>query len=388
MKHLTLSSECFIKKLEKNFIYNREKDDLYEIDDEGLEFLLRFLKIPEGKLKNKERRFVQYLMKEKILIHTMEEHNQPDIDLFHRAPLPSLRYLELQLTKRCNLCCKHCYLGRAENIEIPLKKAIEVVKEFERMQGLKLLVSGGEPLLYSKFKDFNEFLKGAKLRRVLITNGITLSDIDCKLLNFDEVQVSVDGLEWSHDKLRGKGTFKKTLNGIERARKAGIQVSIATMITSLNINEFGEMNKLFRKLKVKSWGIDQPCLSGFLNEHPDLLVKPEIAARAMRYSFGGGYHGSDGNYICGHHLLTIAPHGAVAKCGFYLDEPYGNIHEEPLEKIWARAVHWRVSELKDCKVCRFLEACAGGCRFRASSPTGRDRVMCYFYGMEAGDGGS
>lgn len=370
-----LSHHVFIKFLEAPCLYNRKSDELYEMDIDGFNFLKNFLilhKMPAG---IEQKKFVKFLIKNKLVTKKRNDFIIPKTSVS-----PSLRYLELQLTKKCNLKCRHCYLGEAENIEIPFEIATKVVEDFEKMQGLKLLVSGGEPLLYSKFREFSDFLRDRQIRRVLLTNGLNLREMDTGWLNFDEIQVSVDGLEEAHDKLRGKGTFKKAIEGIILARKHAIDVSVATMVTSCNLNDFKKMSELFHKYGVRSWGIDFPCVSGYLKENNSLIPDYRKAVEVMKYSFGGGYHGSDGAFICGNHLLTVSPDGNVAKCGFYLDMPYGNVFQESLSSIWRKAVHIPVSELNGCAGCKFIEICLGGCRFRADSPYGKDRVMCYFYG--------
>jgi len=374
-KRFFLAKNILIRHLEKPYIYNRKTDELYEMDEEGLKFLNNLIQ-GEGVIKTVEqRRFLNFLIHQGLI--TTEENIPPQFP--SHAISPSLRYLELQLTRRCNLKCKHCYLGRAQNQEIPFNKVIEIVREFEGIQGLKILISGGEPLLYSKFTEFNEFMKGVSIRRVLITNGTLFNEVDVRQLNFDEVQVSIDGMEASHDILRGKGSYRKAIEGINLLRSAGMEVSIATMVTVFNIQEFPAMSKLFKKLKVRSWGIDLPCVAGYLEINKGILPAPEEAAKVIRFSYGGGYHGSDGAFICGNHLLTVSPDGRVAKCGFYLDKPLGNIFKESLIDIWHRAKHIPVKELTGCRDCRFVEQCLGGCRFRADMDDGRDRVMCYFY---------
>ncbi len=371
----SLHPHVFIKLLEKPCIYNRKSDELYELDKRGFNFLRKIIGGSAILNTPEKKKFLKFLLREKLVIKTGDGNSE----IPYGYGFPSLRYLELQLTKKCNLKCRHCYLGRAENIELPLEKAIEIVKNFEYMQGLKLLVSGGEPLLYSKFYEFNRFLKEIKVRRVLITNGIPLSKIDCASLNFDEVQVSVDGLGEAHDKVRGEGAYQKTMEGVKNLKKTDIDMSVATMVTAYNLNDFEVMQKIFKKLRIKSWGIDMPCVSGYLKENPDIIPPIGVAAKLMKYAFGGGYHNSNGSFICGNHLLTVSPDGNVAKCGFYLDKPYGNIFKEPLSVIWKRAQHIPVFTIKECRNCKFINSCLGGCRFRADSPEGRDRVMCYFY---------
>lgn len=375
-----LAPHVFIKFLEEPYLYNRKTDDLYEMDINGFKFLQNLLKENKKPETTEKKQFVNFLLKNKLIT---KEKNDSTIPQYSFSP--SLRYLELQLTRKCNLKCKHCYLGKAKNIELTIGKAKEVVKDFEKMHGLKIMVSGGEPLLYSKFGDFNDFLKEIKLRRVLLTNGINLKKMDISALNFDEIQVSIDGLEVAHNKLRGKGTFKRALEGIEYAKNNGIDVSVATMITSYNLNDFKKMSEIFHKYGIRSWGIDLPCVSGYLEEYTSFIPDARTAAGLMKYASGGGYHGSDGAFICGNHLLTVSPEGNVAKCGFYLDKPYGNIFREALTSIWKKTLHIPVSELNECAGCKFIEVCLGGCRFRADSPYGKDRVMCYFYNAIGSD---
>ncbi len=369
-----LSPDIFIKLLEKPYLYNRKTDELYEMDLKGFKFLKEILNDEKRAETTEEKRFLNFLLRNKLITDEKNHFTIPENSIS-----PSLRYLELQLTKKCNLKCKHCYLGRAENIEIPIDVSKMVIKDFEKMQGLKLMVSGGEPLLYSRFDDLNDFLKDVKLRRVLLTNGINLKKMEISSLNFDEIQISIDGLEEAHDKLRGKGTFKQALEGLEYAKNHGYDVSVATMITSYNLKDFKKMSEIFHKYGVRSWGIDLPCVSGYLEKHTSFIPDTRRAAGLMKYAYGGGYHGSDGAFICGNHLLTVSPEGNVAKCGFYLDKPYGNIFKESLINIWSRAEHLPLTVLEECSDCKFLNLCRGGCRFRADSPYGRDRVMCHYY---------
>jgi radical SAM protein with 4Fe4S-binding SPASM domain len=98
----------------------------------------------------------------------------------------------------------------------------------------------------------------------------------------------------------------------------------------------------------------------------------------LRYAFGGGFHGGSGGLTCGAHLMTVAPDGQAARCGFYFDRPAGNI-EEGLGEVWKRIDHLPLEDL-ECD-CDQLDECAGGCRFRAlvleGSDLAPDIVQCY-----------
>ena len=60
---------------------------------------------------------------------------------------PSLRYLLIHITGRCNLCCRHCFLGNPSPQELGLGEILKVAGEFVDLQGLRFIVSGGEPLM-------------------------------------------------------------------------------------------------------------------------------------------------------------------------------------------------------------------------------------------------
>ena len=78
-----------------------------------------------------------------------------------RAPVgeqdpPSLRYLELYLTERCNLRCGHCFLGDLGRTDLPPATTFRLLDQFDAMGGLRLLLTGGEAILHPAFWHVNE----------------------------------------------------------------------------------------------------------------------------------------------------------------------------------------------------------------------------------------
>jgi radical SAM protein with 4Fe4S-binding SPASM domain len=378
---LRLSPRCSLKKLEKPYIYDIKNDELYEID-EGAE---DFIKKCDGKtpvsFNGEDREFVDFCLKENLLEileipHSSFSSRHSSL-VIRQSPIPSLRYLELQLTHRCNLSCKHCYLGRPKNIELNLDSLRKILKEFEDIQGLRLIISGGEPMLYSNFWEFNSILPDYNFRKVLLTSGWFLGKEDALKLNVNEVQVSLDGMKDGHDALRGKGSFRRAITAMESAREAGIDLSVATMVHPYNLNDFPKMSEMLDSYDIREWGIDVPLQTGSLKSAKDFIVSPEIGGEYLKFAFGGSYHGGSEGYVCGRHICTIMPSGKVCKCGFYEDRPLGNI-EEGLRNCWERNYHMPLKDLQ-CHDCVYINECQGGCRFRAETPTSPDPVMCALY---------
>lgn len=375
--YLRLAPEAALKRLEIPYIYHTGRDELYEIDDRALDFLTRCDGRTKGEILTDDAEFVEYCIEEGIL----EAFSAPaplDISVAH-SPYPSLRYLELHLTHRCNLKCRHCYLGEPRPAELALSDAVDITRQFSEMGGLRLLVSGGEPMVYQKLASYLEAVRDLKIRRILFTNGTRITTENIKWLDVDEIQFSLDGWRAGHDWLRGPGVFEKTVNGVNIARKAGIPVSFSTMIHKGNLTEFDRMREFMAEVEALEWGIDILTEAGALEGHADITVPYEQAAPLMAYAYGGGYHGASEGYACGRHLMAVMPDGKAVKCGFYRDRPLGDARKS-LKDCWLNMTHIRLDEL-ECRDCPVLEECRGGCRFRAPSPYAADPAMCRLYGI-------
>lgn len=376
-RYLSMVPRVVLKKLELPHIYNITTDELYEINDEAYDFLLQCDGSQTAAELKPEADFLTYCLEEELI----REHDSPGEYPVsaHTAPEPSLRYLELQLTHRCNLRCKHCYLGSTKNCELSLEHAVKISREFETMGGLRLLISGGEPLLYPALKEFLDEIKDLSIRTLLITNGTLITENIIKHLNIDEIQFSMDGWQHGHDFIRGTGSFEKLMQGIRISRDAGKSISFATMIHKENMNEFDSMNSFVEDMEAESWGIDVPCRTGNLQLNRDLLISNDDAALKMQYGFGGGSHNSSLDFACGLHLFSVLPTGSGVKCGFYSNEPLGDVRQSLLDS-WLKLEHIPLKQLT-CSECTFISECHGGCRYRAEKPLGPDPVMCALYGI-------
>lgn len=371
-----LSGNCALKWLETPSVYNISTDELYELDEPAFEFLKKCSSKEGSDGSEGDGELIDYAVNEGLLSAEQVDIKRPVIK---KTSEPSLRYLELQITRKCNLRCGHCYIGPSENTELSLEKIKNILLEFEEMQGLRLLITGGEPLLHSGFNKLNNLLPDFAFRKILFTNGTLLTREYLKKVNADELQISVDGLEEGHEALRGKDTFKKTMKAISMARDAGLAVSVSTMIHSKNLQDFEKMEKLFRSLSIREWAVDVPCTEGNLRDNISLHVSPEIAGKFLNFGFGEGLHGGGEGFACGLHLASVMADGKVAKCAFYTDAPVGTL-DEGLETCWKRITPVRLVELK-CD-CIFLDACRGGCRYRAElleDKLGKDSYRCYAY---------
>jgi len=122
----------------------------------------------------------------------------------------------VNITNRCTLKCKHCFVFRegnpnnpSKNNEMPTDLMLKEIKKYKRKYGIYSMVwMGGEPLLR---KDVLK--SGVKMfpRNVITTNG-TLPLINLK----PRIKwvISLDGPEDINDEIRGKGCFKRVISNL------------------------------------------------------------------------------------------------------------------------------------------------------------------------------
>src|SRR5574340_1243302 len=87
----------------------------------------------------------------------------------------------LELTKRCNLRCAHCYIGSLRTCssgsrpEMEMEKVLSLIDEICDAGCLSLLITGGEPLLRPDFGRVYTRARENGMMVTVFTNG-TLID--------------------------------------------------------------------------------------------------------------------------------------------------------------------------------------------------------------------
>ncbi len=386
-----------IRNLEVPTLYDYIKNEMFELDEEafnaiklfnGNHTLEQISKITRSSIKDLKK-LTNYLIEENLLTDRKME-DKAGAEALHKSPVPSLRTILVHITNYCNLDCIHCYVDKSQRLEMKTEIFYDLVKQFDELQGLKILISGGEPLTHPKFFEIMEQIKKVKIRKVLLTNGILLNDEKIKRLKglVQEVQISLDGTQ-SHNQFRKmKNAFNQALKNIQILKNNDFPVSISTMIHRKNLDELPELEKILNDLKVDNWYLDVPTVTGEYRNNPLFHLDPETAGKALKkYGFGQKFYYESETYACGAHLCAIMANGDVAKCGFFEDQPVENIKNKSLKECWQLIKDnyiWEQKELKcyDMK-CEYLKDCKGGCRYRACIDTdnilGIDRVKCAYY---------
>jgi len=203
--------------------------------------------------------------------------------LFNNISLKAPLQVDLNLTNRCNLNCSYCYASANERIkineELKTEELFNLLEEFSEIGILKVLFSGGEPLLRKDIEEIILLSRNFPFAIILTTNGTLISEEIAKVIKkakISLVNVSLEGLRAEiHNKIRGKNSFNKVLKGIEILRKEDIPFSIGTTLNSLNLNYILEMIDFASKLRAKLFAIQTICPAGRGVKNLDIIPSYE-----------------------------------------------------------------------------------------------------------------
>ncbi len=152
--------------------------------------------------------------------------------------------LMLHLTGQCNLECRHCYMDGSprRREQLPFDWIEQALRAAPGLGIGSFFLTGGEPLLYSRFNDIAEVAAEVEgVAKTVCTNATIVRQRDADLLarlGFD-VHVSIDGMPEYHDGFRGMdGAFRKSEHGVGLLVDAGVPVTITTTISRENFEQF------------------------------------------------------------------------------------------------------------------------------------------------------
>lgn len=324
-------------------------------------------------------------------------HNFPDT-----VGCPSEFFVQYHITQRCNLSCSHCYQRN-----YPHEDELSTIQIRDSLQDLSKMVfdwrnkydsllqgvvqlTGGEPLERCDWKEIADHCIDNSFHVVLLTNGTLLANDDALFLSESkiDVQISLDGLESTHERIRGSKSFNKALKGIEFLLNNQVNCSVCLTLMRSNVSEVMRLFNEINKMGITQFGISRYVPQNNLDDQ--ILSKDELCQfyktvidsnkhnnykincrdPLMGCSLSSDFQLSavpslDGCSI-GFWGFCILHNGDIIPCS-RLNIPLGNIQKDSLRHIWATSeLLWNFRDFRNnlkgkCKDCIHIDRCRG-CR--------------------------
>jgi MoaA/NifB/PqqE/SkfB family radical SAM enzyme len=296
-------------------------------------------------------------------------------------------HISLELTRRCNLSCSHCYVRAGHTRyghEMDTGRLLEVIEEWADIGLRGMELTGGEPILHERFWDVLELSQEKLTMLGVLTNGTLLDRRALDRLKEHRekllLAISLDGATpETHDRVRGvTGSFERTVEAIGRAAERGIRVRVAMTVLPDTWREiepalilakrlgatwfgwspampFGRADRL--KWDLPSQELEEMArLEGTLASRHCGFV-PVIPAEAVKTAPGW-------NCGIGWKNTVIGPGGLLRPCLLLTEAQaaYGDLKRESLERCLSRPVIFALRELEapsgsSCGSCRSASYC-------------------------------
>jgi radical SAM protein with 4Fe4S-binding SPASM domain len=328
-----------------------------------------------------------------------------------RAP----RWAVWELTLACDQKCVHCgpRAGERRADELTTEECLRVVEELRELGAGEVVLIGGEAYLRNDFLLVIRAIRDAGMSCTMTTGGLNLTPARARAMveaGIRSVTFSIDGLEQSHDRVRGvAGSWKRAFAGMTAIREAGGRVACNTQINALTRNELLPLLEILAAAGIHSWQLQITVPHGNAADHPEILLQPYMylelfetldavveraAVLGVRLWPGNnlGYFGPLERRlraaqkkiwrgcVAGVSVVGIESDGGIKNCpslGGTLNIG-GKWREHGVRKIWEESYqlgYIRNRTVDDlwgyCRECYYAETCMAGCTAAAEPLLGR-----------------
>ncbi|MCE8536903.1 heme d1 biosynthesis radical SAM protein NirJ [Ruegeria pomeroyi] len=364
-----------------------------------------------------------------------------------RRPGPVKPVVIWNLTRRCNLKCRHCYTVSADvdfPDELSHEQAMETLEDLGRFKVPAIILSGGEPL--DRFDFFDIAMRARQLVPMLAlsTNGTKIQGETADRIadvGFSYVGISLDGIGATNDWFRGvEGAFADALRGVRACKARGIKVGLRFCLTEGTQHHLPDLLQLCDDEGVDKFYLSHLVYAGrgdknrgedaahLRTRHAmDLLMDRAwvAAAEDMPLDIVTGNNDADAGYFLdwvrrnfdagkvahirahlaawggnssGLGVANIDNLGRVHPDTYWSDYTVGNVKTAPFSQLWTgddpmlALLRTRPRPLKGrCGACTLKDVCGGNTRIRALQLTGdpwAEDPACYLSDAEIGVTGS
>ena len=311
----------------------------------------------------------------------------------------ALKYLFLEITRKCNLNCLHCGSDCKNTIndpELTTESWIKLIHFVHQTYGnqVAFILTGGEPLLHPDIFLIGKTISSLGMRWGMVTNGTLISETTINQLieaGIYSITISFDGNEDSHNYIRNThSAYKQVLKALQLIAKSNIAMRDAvTCVYPGNVKQLDEISELLLAHSFPAWRLFRIFPSGRAANNENLLLtyeqtwemvnwikktKPTLAKRGLSVNYScEGYLPyetdrkiRDVPFFCraGINIASILSNGFITGCSNNHSTFYeGNVLTDNFSYIWEnRFEKFRKREWLNkttCADCKVLSKCMG-----------------------------
>ena len=324
----------------------------------------------------------------------LEIHKKLQDDVIAEHPL---RQLFWECTLRCDLHCRHCGSDCKQTAlagDMPKEdfgRVLDSVSARTHPHKVMVNITGGEPLMRPDLDECGRMIYEKGFPWGMVTNALALTpERYLRLLHngLRAMSISLDGLEESHDWMRGReGSFKRASAAIRMVTGSGaIAFDVVTCVNRRNFGQLAALKEHLISLGVRDWRLFTVFPAGRAAGNPELFLSREELRGLMEFirntrkegivhtefaceGFLGNYEGDvrDHFYMCnaGITIGSVLADGSISACpSIRANYVQGNIYQDDFMEVWEKSYlpyrdrSWMYTD--ECAACLHWKYCRGG----------------------------
>ncbi len=309
-----------------------------------------------------------------------------------KVPVRAVAYV----TGDCNYNCGHCYASDFSRDHLSVEQYRGAFRKLSDWGVFEVVFLGGEPFARPDFLDIAEEAINLQIGTKTSTNASYITKRNIRRIKeyFDgKLQVSLDGEdEETNDKVRGRGSYKKTLRGIEQLIENDVRFSIGFVANARNYQNLNDIYRFAQEREIDGLHIMRGMPKGrALHSWEDFVLSNEQWINTIRrlreiansdrnpkIQIDGTYEYDNnteplGKCIsgceAGRYELTFLPNGDIIPCDMFHNCVIGNVKDADLNDLWhnnpvlntfRNAKQFVKGKCRECKI----DFCSG-CRYQS-----------------------
>lgn len=325
-----------------------------------------------------------------------------------------------ELTPRCNLRCKMCYvrldpwqmdkIGR----ERTAQEWISIARDAAAAGTLNLLLTGGEPLMR---QDFDEMYSAFSEMGFIITLNTNAALLTPQLLELFKrypptaTNVTLYGASYeTYERVCGNGDgFRRTLEGLEMLSEVSTVLEIRTTFIKDNMHELKEIREIAKRYtkrfaintavnkavrgaesKAENCRMTPSQIFDLIEKNEEYYMEPNIIYETPQADMDAEMHTVPKDYgfslpprvitcLAAKSMYWITWDGKMIPCGSF-SSPFTLPFEEGFKQAWDKlpSLFDNVSVPPECSRCEFADGKCQNCPASLQAETGSfDKVSDY-----------
>lgn len=260
--------------------------------------------------------------------------------------MKNLTLATIEIITSCNFKCPHCYLDNKTSLGLNLNEWKGVITKLIKKGCRKIIITGGEPLLYKDFIPLYTFIHQQKIDILLFTNASLMTEKHFELFEkHPPISISVSIYGKDNRELRSfsknkRANLYKIMSNISRLEKLGITIHKGlTLCKSISVSLSDLAFFSENKIEINTYLIPSLNYQNNLEERldPNEIVRIENDLSMKRIIKDNNISMDNLDYFkkCsgGYSSLFVDQFGYASICAVYRKKQY-NIINKNINDVW------------------------------------------------------